>query len=458
MKRLFVLRLFFSIWLIYLFHFAPFYGGSMRFVYLTMSLAEQGTIKTDAYRDTDIMPHKGHYYINTNPGLSFIATPAWAIVYHLVYRWLPKTSTVRHQAIHFLSAHFVSFAFTSALFGALTALIIALFIYKRTQRLWRALLGTFLYAFGSMAFFFSIRFNQNIAIVFCGFLMFVLIFEPEIISVRKRNIQLTILGFVMGLAMFIDLSILPFLIVMSVPILKRMRSVKDVGYIILCALGPIFSLMLYLYSAFGNPFLPPQAYLSGVYSIGFYGITVPTLKSLLDYLISPKAGLFLYLPYAILSIWYIIKFWNKEKFLGKEEKIIILCTFIAYLLYATSLGSFMYTCFGPRYMLPVVPFVCLLLALYVGKKESTIATFLAGLGFLINIGGAQLGVDTGNVLLHFLLYLSRGPWLPILNWIKDNIAKVSKYSPEILTPYGLFLLMFVCLLVIWMPYFLQKKK
>lgn len=454
MGRSLILRLFFTIWVIYLFHFSPTPCNAPRFVYLTMSLVEQGSVRTDLYHDADLIPYRRHYYISTNPGMSFIAAPFYAIVYHLIYRWVPKTFFLSHETIHFLLAHFVSFASTSALCSALTALLLALFIHKRTQKLWRALLGASLYAFGSIAFFFSTRFNQNIAIAFCSFLMFILIFEPEILPVRKRNIQLIILGFIMGLAIFIDLSIMPFLLVISVPILKRMLSLKNLGRIILGALGPIFVLMVYLYLAFGNPFLPPQAYeKGGAYTL----ITLPRLKLLVDHLVTPKSGVFLYMPYTILSIWYIIKFWNKHRILGKEEKNIIVLIFLAYLLYASSLKSSIFSLFGPRYMLPVVPFLCLLFALYVGIKESAIAVFLASISFLINIGGAQIGVDTRNIIIHFATFIARGPWLPILNWVKENVTQITGYSPEVLTPYGLFLLMFVCLSVIWIPYFLRKK-
>ena len=281
MRLSLILRLFFTFWVIYLFHFTPYFCNSSRFVYVTMSLSEQCSVRVNPYYDTDkdLIVYKGHHYISTNPGMSFMAMPFWATVYHLVYRWLPKTFFLSQETMHFLLAEFVSFASTSALYGALTAVLLALFIHKRTQKLWRALLGASLYAFGSIAFFFSTRFNQNIAIALCSFLMFVLIFEPEILPVRKRNIQLIILGFIMGLAIFIDLSIIPFLLVISVPILKRMLSLKDLGRIILGALGPIFALMVYLYLAFGSPFLPPQAYLRGAYTIVFAGSHCPALSS-----------------------------------------------------------------------------------------------------------------------------------------------------------------------------------
>ena len=99
MRPSLILRLFFTIWVIYLFHFNPNNYNSTRFVYLTMSLSERGSIRIDDYPNTDIMFHRGHYYIETNPGLSFMATPSWAIVYHLIYRWLPKTFFISQETI-----------------------------------------------------------------------------------------------------------------------------------------------------------------------------------------------------------------------------------------------------------------------------------------------------------------------------------------------------------------------
>ena len=72
-------RLFLTLWLVYLVHWSPFV---VRELYLTIALVEHGTVRVDSYVDlhSDLftLPGRGSF-LGNNPGASFLAAvPYWA--------------------------------------------------------------------------------------------------------------------------------------------------------------------------------------------------------------------------------------------------------------------------------------------------------------------------------------------------------------------------------------------
>lgn len=84
MTRKFIWKLFFSIWLVYLFHYNPSTAGTDRYVYITTSIVERATLNLDPYLSGDKVTHLGHTYSDANPGIALAAVPAWAIVYNII--------------------------------------------------------------------------------------------------------------------------------------------------------------------------------------------------------------------------------------------------------------------------------------------------------------------------------------------------------------------------------------
>ncbi|MDY7015231.1 MAG: hypothetical protein SVX43_16865, partial [Cyanobacteriota bacterium] len=266
----FFARLGVSVWWIYLFHFRHLAAGSDRFVLLTMALVERGSVQLDLYYNNpfykdylgDILLYEGHAYSNINPGLSFLAVPAWAVA-HFFYQFLPLSSGLRQEIIHYFFAHFVSFTLTTALLSALTVWLLAALTTQKTGRRWRGILAGLLYGLGSIAFFFSTRANQNIPVAFIGVYTYVLVFESEFFGKLKSPIRLLSIGFLLGWGPILDITALPLLLVFSIVILIQNRSSpKNLLYVALGAILPILSQAIYHYIAFGNPFLSPSMLLA----------------------------------------------------------------------------------------------------------------------------------------------------------------------------------------------------
>ena len=442
-----------TFWLVYLFHFNPAGSGSGRFTYLTMALAERGTVDVTPYHalePVDIMPFKARYYINTNPGTSFLAAPAWAVFY-AGYRFLPAHWPIRSLPFHIFLAHLVGYAATTALLSALTAIMIARFVYKRSAATWRAVFAALLYAFGTTSFFLSTRLNQNVVITFLSLAIFLLVFEPAVVGVADDRMRAILIGLAAGLGILVDLSIVPFLLAMAIPIFRVVHDGRGLSRTLVSALAPIACLMLYQWQAFRNPLLPAQWYLTD-----FLGPAPPNPLALLDHLILPSRGLFVYMPFTALSLWYLARRRSTEASnLSRQERMYIWTLFGVYLLYVSVVQSSVFSGYGPRYLLPVLPYLCIVLGLYLRRREETAAIVLVGVSFFVQLVGAQCGRDTRNMFFEISLWMIRGPWLPVVDWLHGNTFIAGRLlrtaSHGAASPAGLLVMLGWCLLMLWSP-------
>jgi hypothetical protein len=457
-------RLFLSIWFVYLFHFRHLAAGSDRFVLLMMAIVERGTIRLDAYSQNpfyqpylgDIILYNNHAYANINTGISFLAVPAWSVFYFF-YKFIPETSLIRHEALHYFIAHFVGFAFTTALFGALTACLIALIVYHKTQQQWRSIGAALLYAVGSIAFYLSTRLNQNIPIIFIVTVGFIYLFLPTLVPPKKIIPRLITLGLLLGFGIIIDMTMFPGLAVIGIFLLSQQRhSLKNIIWVVLGAIFPLFLQFIYQFIAFGNPFLSPALVFiqqsTGVETVNpaDMGLNFLNFVNIAQYLFSLKAGLFVYLPYSLLSVYYFVRFLRTSAVLNSAEKRFIAALFGIYLIFLLVLPSrYLYSLFGPRYIAPVIPFMSILFALYWRSQEFKLGVILIAFSFLFNLAGAQLGNDPKNILATTVIYSLRGPWLPVVDWLQIQLPQATAVEIEILRPYGLLLLLGLVLGLLW---------
>lgn len=454
--------------LILLLHFNPRAAGSDRFVYLVMSLVERASINIDAYYSQTIeLSYKhGHYFINTNPGLSFLAAPSWYVVGRLL-GLSPLRGIFDNERLHFFVAHFVSFATTTALFTTICSMLLARLVFTITSDHKRAILASLLYAFGTPVFFYSTRLQQNVVIASFTCALFTLTFHPEVLGKIFHRFRLIAIGFLSGLGLFVDLSMLPFLLILAVPLAMEMKSARNIILTIVASLPPVGALMLYQYTAFGNFFLPAQAYLvdlsTSVHSAGFLGLQEPDFSQFFGYLFSLKNGLFIYAPFTLWCLWWLLSCRKKglaENILNftSAERWTIMGTFFAYLLYAAAVPSSQYTGFGPRYLLPVIPLLCYVFASGVKERPGLLIRVLVGVSFVVNVAGAQRGIDTDNVLFVLGLFALSGPWLPILDWVRAELPQAFGFSPSMLSPLGLLVLLKASIAVLWLPSWTLERR
>jgi hypothetical protein len=465
-------RVFLSIWLVYIFHFRHLAAGSDRFVLLTMAIVERGTIQLDAYYNNpfyqpylgDILLYNNHAYININAGLSFLAVPAWSLIYFF-YKFIPETSLIRQEAIHYFLAHFVTFSLTTALLSALTAWLLALIVQQKSKQQWRSICAALLYAFGSISFYLSTRLNQNIPIAFILVLSFIYLFIPHLLAPKSPKFRAFILGILLGIGMAIDTTMMPGLGVVGLFLIWQYRHA--LGTLLLAIAGvilPIIGQLTYHFIAFGNFFLSPSLVLmqqnTGVDSLNpaSMGLNLFNFANIPQYLFGVKAGLFIYMPFSLLAVYYFAHFARQQTRLKRLEKLFLFALFGSYILFLLVLpSSYLYPLFGPRYLFPIVPFLSLLLALYWRSRDLQLGLVLIALSLLFNLAGAQLGNDTNNIFVTTAIYILRGPWLPIVDWLRVELPQTTAFELTFLSPYGLLLMLAGCLGLLWLGVWITAR-
>jgi hypothetical protein len=170
--------------------------------------------------------------------------------------------------------------------------------------------------------------------------------------------------------------------------------------------------------------------------IGNAPTTYPTpfYVGLSGLLFSPGIGLFVFVPITLLSFLSFTDFYRKEK----THCILFLAIIISFLIYYSQLEFWHgLVSWGPRYLLPVIPFLILPIAASletrIHKKFLALVIFLASLGFFINfvniIQNVQwfiwgfMGVDQG---LYALGRMESGNVYPL--WINPLVIYTFEFS------------------------------
>ena len=156
--------------------------------------------------------------------------------------------------------------------------------------------------------------------------------------------------------------------------------------------------------------------------------------NLLALLFSPGVGLFVFVPITLLSFTSFLDFYKKEK----THCIIFIIIISSFLIYYSQLEFWHgLVSWGPRYLLPVMPFLLLPLAASIekriNKKFFLLIGFLAALGFVINfvniIQNVQwfiwgtMGIDQG---LYALGRMEDGNVYPL--WISPLVLYTFEFS------------------------------
>ncbi len=148
---------------------------------------------------------------------------------------------------------------------------------------------------------------------------------------------------------------------------------------------------LHNWIAFGNPLtmgysLETVEAFAGM-SRGLFGFTLPSLKAIYLLLLSPERGLFFYMPWTLLGI---AGFFHGKRFIAVLKKNPIPLMTVTYVIlfsaYYMPTGGW---AFGPRHLIPVIPFFAIGLAKFIAisRKHLFIAAVLVLPSILIALIG-----------------------------------------------------------------------
>jgi 4-amino-4-deoxy-L-arabinose transferase-like glycosyltransferase len=428
-------KLFLTIIFVYLF-FVQWYGwNEQSYLSLTRAIVDEKRFEIDSYANQtgDRSFFKNHYYTDKNPGLSFLASPVY-LTWSFLYNFFPQDFkqnysgdnrfTIELQDTVAISTYidpgffifytmiFLTF-FLSSIFSALTTVL----IYKTSKRFTTekySLLVALGYWIGTIAFINALHFMSHSLATFLSFFSFFVLFTQKDAELKKFGLA----GILAGFAIVVDQ--LNLLIALPLLFYAFYVNKKKSTFFLLGLVIGVMPLLIYNFLNFGHPLslalihidrnifktANPETFsfsgknlekkfseasfdLTGIFKI-FHFNPNSNPYVMLRLLFYPYRGLFIYSPILFLSFIGMILMLKEHR----TELILILFIFFSFL-YIISMRSSWWGgyCFGPRYLLPVVPFLTFPIALIFKKNISKLFLILILSLFLISIFISSLGLQ-----------------------------------------------------------------
>jgi hypothetical protein len=292
-----------------------------------------------------------------------------------------------------------------------------------------ALWLTLLYAFATPIFYRTAQLNQNLLISHCALFAFALLWRPWDKADQLRRPNYLLAGLLCGFAVVLDYSGVVVLFVLSIYGLARraklpaeLRSRRDIfqfgAGVAVCALV----LMAYQWSSFGHPLFPPQRYMppTAFSQIGYNGFDRPHLDLLWDTAFGMRFGLFTSAPLLLLALW--VPGWlnRRKRLIGNLETWCIVAMTLLFFLFSASnqFGRLQFNS-GVRYVVPVVPFLFLLVAGVMLRLPSIIAGVIGIIAVywswcLAMYRDVELGLGVLEPVKRITLEGFRLPWMTTL--------------------------------------------
>lgn len=331
---------------------------------LVDAIVNHGTLNIDHFDlddDFDTSHYKGKTYSCKAPGQSFLGVP---------FYWLTKKVLGRGTLgpSDSLSRYATRLGTTTVVFA-----ILGMVLFATARRMdspaGAAAIMVLSYGFGSIAFIHAMLFGGHQIAAGFSFIAFAIIFAVKSrtnLVGTKTKIWVFMAGVLSGFAAISDFTTAFIAAVLGIYVISLPIKISTKAAFVLGGFVGAGALFGYNTACFGGPLNMPYGYLTGKpfsegASRGFFGITIPRLSSLIFLLFSPARGLFFIMPIFLFSGFGLKRMWHEHGY--HREVICILTIFFGYLCINGGFygwhGGWTY---GPRYLVPMLPFLALPLA------------------------------------------------------------------------------------------------
>ena len=412
---------------------------------LTRAIIEQGTLQIDDYYQNsgDYAHFEGHYYTDKAPGLSFLAVPVYALARPLLQSaparqimdrianskafgdTLNDTGTgLLTDKIYSAAVIYVATFFTVSVPSAILGVLLFLFLIDiGTPPAWSSLIAL-IFGLCTNAFPYSGAFYGHQLVAFLLFGAFFIAFKIKREELSPRWAFLA--GLALGYALITEYP--AFLIAFAIflymlwTLYQRFKSNAWpwIALFIVGGIPPGLLMMSYDLAIF-HTLLPVGYEYSELYldlhSTGFLSLTYPHIEALVGITFSPERGLFYMSPVLLLAVVGFYYWWRSHR--HRAEFILCLWATISFFLFNGSSvmwqGGF---AIGPRYVIPMLPFLAAGLSGFVlrwGKFNlaRVLTAVLAAWSLFVvwaeTIGGQLYPAYQSNPLVEYSLpYISQG--------------------------------------------------
>jgi hypothetical protein len=335
---------------------------------LVRSLAD-GTAAIDAYRDEtgDVSWLDGHYYAAKAPGLAFATLPMFVVL---------DTTGLRGAMAHAPGAvnEQVGMLWALGLVGCvLPAVAIAWLVRTASAQLSSetALLAAVALGLGTLLLPFATLFFSHVVAAALAFAAFVLLWLRPRLALAA--------GLLAGLSITTDYPLA--LAAAAVGVYALTRGVRRAAAYALGGVLGVLPLLVYQWWAFGSPF--HLAYqdavlvggqsghdVLGANASGFFGVSIPSFSTAAELLFAP-IGLLRLSPLLVAAGVGVVLLFRRG---SRPEAVLIAAVALGYLVYNSGyyqpFGGFVP---GPRFLVPILPFMGVPLALAFRRLPMTTA-------------------------------------------------------------------------------------
>jgi len=343
------------------------YDNSSSRFYLMSAIVDHGTFSIDAYQELtmDKSLHGGHYYSNKAFGASFVAVPIYWVL-----RTLPLTRG--EAALSVAQRQMVNMATSAVCFAGLGVLLYLLGtqLGGGTRA---ALLMAFAFSFGSIAWVHATMFSGHIMAAAFSFLAFAVLWwlrrqaaePPQSADSQRLHLLLALAaGLAAGVGALCDYTAMFTALVLAVYVLTSRLSLTQKTSFALGGALCVSQLLLYNWTNFGAPFslsyghMARQEFAEGA-SQGLLGVGLPSFTVLLQLLFSPSRGLLFIMPVFLFALAGLVVMWRERRDLRAEWWVVIAISVGYLLINAGFYGWHGGWAHGPRYLVPMFPFLAL---------------------------------------------------------------------------------------------------
>ncbi len=279
-------------------------------------------------------------------------------------------------------------------------------------------------------------------------MLFISFYVINISEARKKGL-IFLSGFLAGLAVFVNITSLFFLPFFAFVILLNKRWQSLIAWILGVIFG-ILPLLIYNQISFGNCLTSSYNARYGTFFLFSMRNSLNMAKS---FLISPRIGLFFYFPFLILLILMGRKLWsnltNRIILLSALFYLVCLCIIVPPMYELDQIINRWYFGQGgggPRYLLPIIPFLLYAIAIirFESLWEKALALILMFISVIINAPGLFWSGGQPVFFNNLLLFCKNGFHSYMVDFVKEilinkglNVNSLSVFP--LLTILGLFL-------------------
>lgn len=359
---------------------------------LVAAIVERGTLSIDNYSGNtgDYAIYQQHTYSDKAPGLSWLAVPVYALIRPLTHinfiqsiidqlgRSPAAVATINRPIDQIAPAEFVFAAditLTTWLVIALPAALFGILLFEFLDRLGcsaRArIFSILIYGLATPVFPYAATFYGHQPAAIMLFAAFAWLHVQHARSLRGR--ELIAIGALLGYSVITEypaVLIAAIIFIYGVWIVRRFDQIFKV---VLGGLIPLLILGSYNAAIFGSPFTLTYQYvanprLQALVNTGILSASLPTAEAIWGLTLSPYRGLFFMSPILLLSIIGFGLLARRSSFRAEwltSFSIVVLF----FLLVSASVQWFGGYAAGPRYLVPMLPFLVWPLAAAIDRVE-----------------------------------------------------------------------------------------